>query len=314
MLLSRPPRGGLIPRKRLEERLAAFNSGDWVPLVEMSLEQAEKGAVASARKRRRGRSNENESRAARALFLTRGSLSSARHALEASPLAPGDESTRAKLTDENRRPSKPRRRLDQDILEMEPEEPFHIDVDKFQHNLRTARRGAAGGPSGMTSEHLKIVLESPACANLLGEAASQLAQGDIPEEVVRAIRMGRLTALQKPDGGVRGIVVGDVFRRVVARTIAQQYSKLGEAATHPFQYALSTRAGTECVTHMVQALTSEDREATILSIDGIGAYDLISRNAMLRGVLGMVDGAKLIPSTARLRHSCGRTTWETSTM
>ena len=36
-----------------------------------------------------------------------------------------------------------------------------------------------------------------------------------------------MTALQKPDGGVRGIVVGDVFRRVVARTIAQQYAKLG---------------------------------------------------------------------------------------
>ena len=193
MLLSRPPRGGLIPRKRLEERLAAFNSGDWVALVEMSLELEEKGSVASARKRRRGRSNENESRSARALFLTQlGELLSARHALEASPLAPGDESTRAKLTDENRRPSKPRTRLDQDILEMEPEEPFHIDVDKLQHNLRTARRGAAGGPSGMTSEHLKIVMESPACANLLGEAASQMAQGDIPEEIVRAIRFGEI--------------------------------------------------------------------------------------------------------------------------
>ena len=118
---------------------------------------------------------------------------------------------------------------------------------------------------------------------LLGEAASQLAQGNIPEEVVTAIRLGRMTALQKPDGGVRGIVVGDVFRRVVARTIAQQNAKLGEAATHPFQYALSTRAGTECVTHIVQAMTSEDREATILSIDGIGAYDLVSRNAMFRG-------------------------------
>ena len=112
----------------------------------------------------------------------------------------------------------------------------------------------------------------------------QLAQGNIPEEVVLAIRLGRMTALQKPDGGVRGIVVGDVFRRVVARTIAQQYAKLGEAATHPFQYALSTRAGTECVTHIVQAMTSEDREATILSIDGIGVYDFVSQNAMFKGV------------------------------
>ena len=47
----------------------------------------------------------------------------------------------------------------------------------------------------MTAEHLKM-LEGPACASLLGEAASQLAQGEIPEEIVRAIRLGRLTALQ----------------------------------------------------------------------------------------------------------------------
>ena len=49
------------------------------------------------------------------------------------------------------------------------------------------------------------------------------------------------------------------------------------------------------MTHIVQAMTSEDREATILSIDGIGAYDLVSRNAMFRGVADMVDGDKVVP-------------------
>ena len=68
-----------------------------------------------------------------------------------------------------------------------------------------------------------------------------------------------MTALTTPDGGVRGIVVGDVFRRVVARTIAQQFALMAEGATHPFQYALSTRAGTECVAHVAQALTELDK-------------------------------------------------------
>ena len=35
---------------------------------------------------------------------------------------------------------------------------------------------------------------------------------------MKAIRLGRMTALSKPDGGVRGIVVGDFLRRLVART------------------------------------------------------------------------------------------------
>ena len=60
-------------------------------------------------------------------------------------------------------------------------------------------------------------------------------------------------------------------------------------ATAPCQYALSTRAGCECVAHAVRALTDLDPEATILSIDGTSANDLISRRAMLTG-LGRVDG------------------------
>ena len=140
--------------------------------------------------------------------------------------------------------------MDGDIAVLELEGQFNLDTDNFLQNLRCARRGAAGGPSGMNSDHLKVLLESPGCSTLLCEAATQFARAKVPLEVVEAIRLGRITALQKPDGGVRGIVVGDVFRRVVARTIAQQYGQVAEAATHPFQYALSTRAGTECVTHV----------------------------------------------------------------
>ena len=44
-----------------------------------------------------------------------------------------------------------------------------------------------------------------------------------------------------------GIIIGDTFRRGVARTMAQQCAKKFEEACMPFQYALSTRAGTDCV-------------------------------------------------------------------
>ena len=84
----------------------------------------------------------------------------------------------------------------------------------------------------------------------LGE---HLVNAGVPNPVIEAVRMERMTALMKP-AGVRGIVVGDVIRRVVARTVAQQVSSDVEKATAPCQYALSTRAGCECVSHVVQAL------------------------------------------------------------
>ena len=56
----------------------------------------------------------------------------------------------------------------------------------------------------MTSDHLFPVLESEGDSGSLAKVASMLAVGNVPDEIIEAIRLGRLTALSKPDGGVRG--------------------------------------------------------------------------------------------------------------
>ena len=67
---------------------------------------------------------------------------------------------------------------------------------------------------------------------------------------------------------------GDFFRRLVAHTLAQQLGLAVESATAPFQFVLSTKANSECLAHVAQALTDMDDTATLLSVDGIGAFDL----------------------------------------
>ena len=91
-----------------------------------------------------------------------------------------------------------------------------------------------------------------------------------PQEVGEIGRMGRLTALKKPNGRIRGIVFGEVVRTLVSRTIAQQVSKAVEASTAPLQCALSTKAGRECVACALQALCELDPSSTVVSVDGIG--------------------------------------------
>ena len=118
---------------------------------------------------------------------------------------------------------------------------------------------------------------------------------------------GRLTASVKPDGGVRGTVVGDILRRLVARTTAQQVSTEAEAATALFQKAPSTRAGCECVAYFTEALTDFNPEATVVSIDATGAHDTISRNAVLEGLLKVENGDQELPF---MRNFYGRRlTW-----
>ena len=112
-------------------------------------------------------------------------------------------------------------------------------------------------------------------------AASRLACAQIPQSIGEALTLGSLTALLKDNGKIRGIVVGDTFRRGVARTIAQQHASVFEESCMPFQFALSTKAGTDCVARVVRALTELDSKTTLLSIDGVGAFDHIKRSAML---------------------------------
>ena len=75
-------------------------------------------------------------------------------------LAPGTEETYSALTDPRRRPPRPREHISDHFLNMSPA-LFELDEDRFAKNLRSARKGAAPGPSGMVVEHLRPLLENP---------------------------------------------------------------------------------------------------------------------------------------------------------
>ena len=258
LLLFRPPRGGNISKQQLQERFSAFSRGEWDQLL-MQSEDCNEAASRGFHRRRRAHVDSPDRRVDRAQSLIMmGEVSAGRQALEGAPLAPGTQRTLDQLQDPVRRPAVPYSPLPEAIRNHEVEIAFSLEKEVFMKNLKCARRGAAAGPSGMTSEHLKSILENARDCELLFQVAQLFARARIPHEILEALRVGRLTALQKPNGGVRGIVAGDVFRRLVARTIAQQLGPAIERATSPFQYALSNRAGTECIAHAIQVLTDLD--------------------------------------------------------
>ena len=74
-------------------------------------------------------------------------------------------------------------------------------------------------------------------------------------------------------------MVGDFIRRQVARTLAQQLGLAVEHHTSPFEFALSTRSRCECGDRIAQAMTDLNPTTTLLSVDGIGAFDLICKVA-----------------------------------
>ena len=132
--------------------------------------------------------------------------------------------------------------------------------------------------------------------------ASQIANAEVPRDITKALGLGRLVALQKPNGNVRGIVVGDLLRRLVARCLAQTYAEPIAAACRPHQFALSTRAGAEAVVHSITTAVQHNQALTILSVDGVGAYDTISRRSMLTALCA-VPGANRCSSFVNMFYS-----------
>ena len=161
----------------------------------------------------------------------------------------------------------------------------------------------------MRAEHLKPLLEAQDSMEALGDVASSLALGDVPPAVAEALSLARLTALRKRDNQVRGIATGDTLRRLVARTLAQQHGQAFNEACAPFQFALSTRAGTDAAAHFLRAATEMRDDATIVALDGVGAYDHVSRAEMFRALLGNASLAPLLPYARTFYGRTSRYVW-----
>ena len=126
-------------------------------------------------------------RAARALSLVQmGVLSAGRQALEGADIVPGNNATLQMLQDPRKRP--PRTRLGDEIprtiMEHLAQSPFDLEEKRFLGNLRTSRRGAAAGPSGMNADHLRPVLDSHVHSDLLFKIGEQLSRAEPPVIVI----------------------------------------------------------------------------------------------------------------------------------
>ena len=234
-----------------------------------------------------------------------GQLSRAAKLLHSPGLAPRDADTLAQLSDPTKRPVEQIRPFPQSVTAYAAQEPVRLDGERFLRNLRSARKGGAPGPSGSRNEHLKPLLEDDIASGALEEVACRLANADVPASVGRALVLCRMVGLRKGSPGlaeahgqssrVRGLAVGDVFRRLVSRTLAQQHHGEFETATSPHQFGISSRSGVAAAVHLLRTLTDYDPNCTVTQIDGIGAFDHMYRAAMLEAVANLPQAHRLIP-------------------
>ena len=80
----------------------------------------------------------------------------------------------------------------------------------------SAPSGSSPGPGRCTNEMLRVCLDDHEALLLLTSAAEDFARASVPEGIFNCFSMATMTALQKPEGGVRGVATSTSFRRLVA--------------------------------------------------------------------------------------------------
>ena len=169
LLLFRPRRG----KQKLSQRFQDFARGQWGQLLDACRSSAEISYKVRHRQRQRCRDRTQDiaKRAAKVSMMVQlGELSSARQALQGADLAPGTPATLAALRNPARRPKRP---LDPIPRALMVPNDFELDEGRFGKNLRSSKRSAAGGPSSMTTEHLRPLLDSSRDTHLLFDACQR---------------------------------------------------------------------------------------------------------------------------------------------
>ncbi|GJX18224.1 reverse transcriptase domain-containing protein [Tanacetum coccineum] len=109
------------------------------------------------------------------------------------------------------------------------------------------------------------------CANMLGEY----------------IASASLTPLVKPGGGIRPIVVGTVWRRLVSKVSAVMIGNSLNGYLDDLQFGVGVSGGGEAILHAVNRLIEDrgdDVGFSMLLVDFKNAFNLVDREVMLKEV------------------------------
>ena len=166
--------------------------------------------------------------------------------------------------------------------------------------IRSFPNGSAGGPDGLSPQHLKDMIGTsaqgggPALLRALTSLINIILQGKTPRAVRPFFFGASLVALEKKDGGVRPIAVGCTIRRLAAKMAGSHIMDTMGALLAPRQLGYGTPQGAEAAVHATRLFLPNE---VILKLDFKNAFNTIWRDKMLNAV------RSLVPEIAPFVHS-----------
>jgi len=171
-----------------------------------------------------------------------------------------------------------------------------VDASAVTAALNSFNKHSGAGPSGLRAFHLKQALV-PAYADQVVDHLTTLVnlmvRGEAHADVSPWLCGALLSALPKKDGSARPIAVGEVIRRLAAKTLCAAYQEQARGYLWPLQIGVAQPLGTEVGLQVARQWCQRHKGSpnmVFLKLDFSNAFNTVDREAFLKEVRSKMPG------------------------
>ena len=149
----------------------------------------------------------------------------------------------------------------------------------------------SGGPSGVDANGFKRLLASKSfkrsgtnLCNAIATMTRKLCTEHVDPSSIEALVSSRLIPLDKGEGAVRPIGVGEVLRRIIGKCVTRVTKCDVIAASGSLQVCAGLKSGSEAAVHAIRNIFEADETDAVLLIDASNAFNALNRSAALHNI------------------------------
>jgi hypothetical protein len=180
-----------------------------------------------------------------------------------------------------------------------PPEPMTVGEEVVTKTVSNFKKGSACGSDGLRSDHIQAFIKGDSVASqkfktTLTSHVNLLLSGRFPPMLAPFIAGAPVTALTKPDGGIRPIAVGEFLRRLTSKVVVASVKNVVIPYLNPHQVGVASKCGIETALFQFERVVREkglDSGFCSILFDFENAFNLCDRQKMFDIVREKIPGA-----------------------
>ena len=170
-------------------------------------------------------------------------------------------------------------------------ETLYSEINGDMVRQAALRTEGAGGPSGIDANGFRRIIASKSfkqSSSRLCEAIATMTKilctQYIDPSTIEPLIASRLIPLDKGEGAVRPIGVGEVIRRIIGKCVINIAKKDVVEASGSLQLCAGQKSGSEAAIHAMYTIFEADETDGVLLIDASNAFNTLNKQAALHNI------------------------------